>query len=530
MAERLYSLDQVADLLGSPPADVAAWIRTGWLAGETLPGGGVRVSEAGLVRFLKDRGVDLEAVLASAARRQDAGPAEVGAGEPASPAAAAGPSAPAPAAAAPSPAEKDASLAPPQDLVEGLAQPDKKVAATFSGEPGKASAPAPVPCADLGSDAAGRLAEAILGDAIRRRAEAIHLEPRPDGLVLLLRIDGHLRQKPNFRARLPKDLAPRLAERLKVLADLRPDGPPTGTFRVALNGGALEFRVAACPTACGERLVIRPADGAADLSLDALGMTAEDVAKVRGMLAETSGLLVVAGPPRSGRTATLRAMIAHLAPEDRKTLAVARDGSYATAGAESVPAPNWGEMAERVQAAAAQDTAVLVVDEVRDGRTAAAAVWAALDGHLVLAALASRARWPDPTALVSPQVDAVALSTTLVGMMVQRLVRTVCPHCKREVQAEGAVLESLGGKGATVAAAGGCPRCYQTGYAGRTGLFSVLRLDEPLGKGLAAGTPALAMHQAARQAGLKSLWQAGLAKVRDRQTTLDEIIRVLKPA
>jgi type II secretory ATPase GspE/PulE/Tfp pilus assembly ATPase PilB-like protein len=516
MAERLYSVDQVADLVGASPADIAAWIRTGWLAGETLPGGQVRVSEAGLVRFLKERGIDLGEVLRSAC-----------------------PGAPGAEAAA-SPGQSAIRDSPWRAASGGLSPSEA------TGPPFPARRDAPGQDGDLGADAAGRLAQAILRDALARGAEAIHLEPQPHGLVLRLRIDGHLREKPNFQPRLPKGLAPRLMARLAGLAGsafllggpgaagTKPAGPRTGTFRVGLNGRSLEFRVAACPTAYGDRLVIRPAGGPPRRAIEDLGFLEEDLSAVRRVLEEPSGLVLVAGPPRSGRTTTLRALAAHVAPHGRKVLAVDRRDAFDLPGVDRVVAPGAPGLAGYVRAGAAQAVDVLVVDEVRDGRTAAASVEAALDGHLVLAALASRAAWPDPTALVSARVDAVALSTALVAVIVQRLVRTVCPHCTRQVQPDAAEAKALrlrlGGKGGTVAVADGCPHCHQTGYAGRTGLYSVLCLDEALAKLVAAGTDGVTVRQAARKRGLKSLRRAARQKVKDHQTSPNEVIRVLRLA
>lgn len=229
MAERLYSTRQVADLLGLPHETILGWIQGGRLASERAPEGTVRVSETHLVRFLKDRGIDLAEIMARALSLEaeaqaapasaDARPDETGRGTPALLVA----------------SQKDAGpcIAPPQ-------------------APPPAAAPDP-------ADPAAAALDAILRDAVRRGAASIHLESQADGLTLALRIDGRLCEKPNFKAQLPQDLRTRLVARCKQVAGLNPadtDRPQHTSAAVQWNGGACRLRVWTYPTALGEDVTI----------------------------------------------------------------------------------------------------------------------------------------------------------------------------------------------------------------------------------------------------------------------------------
>ncbi len=199
MAEKLYTARQVADLLGYSPGHVEEWLRAGWLESKRLPGGETAVSERGLVRFLRDRGIDLEAVLAEAERRE---------------------------------------------------------AESRETEDSAGATGLPRDVASFGGDAAGRLAQAILADAVRRGAEAVHLDPDADGLTLRLKTDGWLREKPNFRPRLPDGLGPQLITRFQELAGLEPHQADTGRLRARLWDRVRSFRIVARPTPHGDRIEV----------------------------------------------------------------------------------------------------------------------------------------------------------------------------------------------------------------------------------------------------------------------------------
>ncbi|MBE3071084.1 MAG: Flp pilus assembly complex ATPase component TadA [Planctomycetes bacterium] len=578
MPERLYSLHQVAALLDATPETVLGWVQTGWLAAERPLGREPFVSEAGLIRFLKDRGIDLRGLFEQVVRSNDpadapsasaahdapsAGPSRYpphpGRAAPATPPPA--PAPPPPAATAPPVAPKPPATAatatqpreaataethppetdPPETAPPDAAPPQAAPPQAESPDPPAAAAsPEPQrPAAAPAAEAAGRAAEAVLGEAIlreaiRQRADAVHLEPRAGGLVLRLRIDGCLYAAPDLASRLPRGLGPRLVAHFQDLAGIGGGGAShRGTFQLTLDGRPAQFRLAACPTACGTRLVIRP-EGEAP-ALAALGLAVADLAALRRLLLEPSGLVLVAGPPGSGRTTLLRAMQTAPEIEGRKVLAVTLGDGGEAGGVERVEAggPGGPAPAAAIAMAADQDADVLVVDEIRDSASATAVVEAALGGCLVLAAAAARCRWPDPTLLAAAQVDGFALASALRATICPRLVRTLCPHCRRPARAEAAVLRAIGfapDDTADLAEAGpGCPQCGGHGYAGRTGLFSILRVDEALAALMRQGAPADAVREAARQGrGLWSLADAGREKLGLGLTSPREVLRALR--
>ncbi len=221
MAERLYTTRQVAELLGASPGNVETWIRAGWLATERLPGGEPAVSERGLVRFLRDRGIDLEAILTEAQKRE---------------------------------AERRAAEDAPPPQESKSATQEREAAVGI--KPTRGKLPPQSYDAPFGRDAASRLAAAVLDDALRRGAEEVYLEPEAEGVALRLRVDGRLQEKPHFRSRLPDGLGPRLVGRFEELAGLASGLAGSGFLTARLGGRSHTFHVVARPTEHGDRLAI----------------------------------------------------------------------------------------------------------------------------------------------------------------------------------------------------------------------------------------------------------------------------------
>ncbi len=500
MAERLYSLEQVADLVGSTAHTVRGWVDMGWLDAESLPGGQLRVSERGLVRFLQDRGVDLEEVLDLVLALESDTDEPPGAAD-----------------------EREAEPPRGADVPPEDARRMPPPEAESAPEPPQAPAPKPA------ENGLHRLLTAILKDAIDRRAEAAHFEPTAEGLALWLRVDGRLHEKPNFRTRLPEGLGSRLLARIAHLAGVGRSG--RGTFAVRIDDRDETFQVAACPTQHGVRLAVRPSAAGAAMPLDALGLSEADSEVLRGCLGQSAGLVLVAGPPRSGRTTTLRALVAELAGTRRRALAVTPAGGFDLPGVDRYASSNGDTVAAAIRTCADQGVDALVVDEIADAAAAEAAVQAAMAGHLVLATVPGRDPWPNPRLLAGGRVDEFSLASVLLAVTVQRLVRTVCPDCAEPATPDPSELQTLGfrvkGRLGTIAVGAGCPECFQTGYFGRTGLFSLLRMEGGLAERLKAGDPGPALYLAARKAGLKSLRRAARVKVIERKTTPAEAIRIL---
>jgi type II secretory ATPase GspE/PulE/Tfp pilus assembly ATPase PilB-like protein len=388
----------------------------------------------------------------------------------------------------------------------------------------------------LGSDAEGRLAEAVLRDALVRRAEAVRLDPEPDGLALRLRVDGVLHEKPHFKSRLPAGLGSRLVARWESVAGISPGAARKACIKVRLDGAAQVLHIMTCARPDGHRLIMRPVRP--PMALESLGLAEADVAALSETLAAESGLILIGGPPHSGRTTTLRAMAAAIqrglpGRGMRRILAIDPRGEFAAdrVARLDVGAASGRSLAWAIRACAARTEPVFVVDEIRDGDAVAASLEAALAGRLVLASVPSGDRWPDPTMVVAPEVDPLALSSALLLIAVQRLVRIVCSECRRMAPVERAAVEAVGfgAKEAPkkVAVAKGCPTCYHTGYAGRTALFSGLRASVAEGPVLCRESDAEAVGWPARALATESLDEAGRGKIRRGVTTPEEVLRVL---
>ncbi len=503
MPERTYSLYQVADLLGSTTAEVSGWIRQGWLSAERAPEGAVRVTEQALARFFRERGIDLESLLPEAAASQ--GPERE--------------------------AQQDlhegevvsvSALGPPQPAEPSADRPD---------DPGKESKPAdPAACAA----AAERVAQAVLEDALARSASHIHLELGPGGLSLRMRIDGAMHERPGFRRRLPRALAPMVAGRFLELAgggSILGPRPFLGSFTQRVGEKEVVFDLSAFPTLQGQKLVLAVHQRRRALpELAELGLSGAEESLIRRMLAQPAGLVLVAGPPRSGITTTLLAMLAASAAPDHNVVVIEDSLDPQTEGLVQSHATAGFTFADGVRAFAAQDADVVVVGQLREPALARAAVEAAA-GRLVLAGLCAPGAASSAGKMLAMDIQLGLFSAVLLGIVAQRLLRLLCGECKSPQVPSDELLEQLGLRreevGAKVFAAGGCPRCLGSGYLGRTGVFSVLAMDQAFAALLRGGADQTALERAALRHGMRSLPQAAAEKVRAGLTSLEEIARVL---
>ncbi|MHC4716745.1 MAG: ATPase, T2SS/T4P/T4SS family [Planctomycetota bacterium] len=623
MPQRLYTLFQVADLLGSTLGEVENWIGKGWLECRKMPEGSVRVSEEGLVRFLRSQGIDLSEVmsriarsevpgLASAARLDepvsrpedvpppDDGPSveEVDAARaahpygaqarpetwadpgahPASPGPMALPSEPGPAlldakqadegvppaplpigpgpapdegpdetaaAGAPPPA---AASAPPDvasetpagepqarddDLGEEVAQVRESAAAAEASSAAAEDESEPKEPAAAPADPAAQVIGAVLDDAVRRRASHIHLVSDRDGLSLRLRIDGVLHDKANFRRSLPPGLAPEVMEHVLSMAGLdagESRRPMRGGFSRTVEDREIAFVVDTTPTVQGRRIVTHVRDPRWSLPvLSQLGLPEADRGRVESLLSAPAGLVMVAGPPRSGRMTTLRAMAMALRDMQRDVVTVERSADVDVPGlCQSVTDRAAGfSCAEAVEALARQHPDVLVVGDLVRPDAMSAAVAAARDGVLVLAAVcASAARATAlPTELGADPYDVAA---TMLAVIEQRLVRRICAACKRVASVPTVLPAGLtqAELNFPVFEPAACDACAHTGYSGRTGLFAVLEMDENVAGAIRRGDSAEIARAAAR-VGPGALRDAIVQALRDGTTSVTEVRRVL---
>ncbi|SNS53237.1 type II secretion system protein E (GspE) [Azospirillum sp. RU38E] len=381
-----------------------------------------------------------------------------------------------------------------------------------------------------------RLVAHLIDEAVKARASDIHIEPFADALVLRYRIDGVLQNRPPP----PPSLTRALVSRIKILAGLdiaERRLPQDGRVRHRMGGRLVDLRVSTLPTVHGESVVIRVLDGSVGaMELSGLGLDAADEAALRRMMASPHGLVLVTGPTGSGKTTTLYAALRLIDAATRKVLTVEDPVEYQMARVNQVqvhPAIGLG-FATVLRSMLRQNPDVILVGETRDTETADIAVQAALTGHLVLTTLHTNSAAGAVTRLLEMGVEPFLIASTLRGVVGQRLVRLLCPRCKAPEPADAAALSALRDAGLLAPGAAaplllgpvGCPHCGGTGYAGRVGIFEMLRLDEGLRRLVVERASTGALEVAARAAGMRSMRQHGLSRVLAGLTSFAEVARV----
>ncbi|MBU2253776.1 MAG: type II secretion system ATPase GspE, partial [Gammaproteobacteria bacterium] len=330
-----------------------------------------------------------------------------------------------------------------------------------------------------------RLINAILGEAIKENASDIHLETFEKRLVVRFRVDGILREVLEPK----RELAALLVSRIKVMARLdiaEKRIPQDGRISLKVGGREVDVRVSTLPSANGERVVLRLLDKQAGrLNLQHLGMSARDRDQMETTVRKPHGILLVTGPTGSGKTTTLYASLVSLNDRTRNILTVEDPIEYHLEGIGQTQVNSKVDMtfARGLRAILRQDPDVVMVGEIRDKETAEIAVQASLTGHLVLSTLHTNSAIGAITRLVDMGIEPFLLSSSLLGVLAQRLVRVLCPHCKEAYQADEAECKLLGVALApppTLYHARGCAECHQQGYRGRTGIYELVVFDDHL--------------------------------------------------
>lgn len=373
-----------------------------------------------------------------------------------------------------------------------------------------------------------RLVDALLEDAVRRGASDVHIGPEPGFVRLRLRIDGVLQPLASLAR---AHFAP-LAVRLKVMAGMdiaESRAPQDGRFSRRLGGRAVDFRVSTLPTVQGENLVLRILDRERALvPLAALGLAPAVLGTLQGLLARPEGLTLVCGPTGSGKTTTLYALLGHLSSEAVNVLTLEDPVEYPLPLLRqcSLTEAVKLDFAGGVRAMLRQDPDVLLIGEIRDAETAAMALRAAMTGHRVFATLHSHSALGALPRLRDLGVAPELLAGHLAGVIAQRLVRALCPRCRRP-RTPGAPERALLGEAGPVYGPGGCPACDGLGYRGRLALMEVLRVEEALDGCLASGAAPAEFARLARVQGFRPLAEAGLERVREGRTSIEELARVV---
>ncbi|AVX11369.1 type II secretion system ATPase GspE [Stutzerimonas stutzeri] len=377
-----------------------------------------------------------------------------------------------------------------------------------------------------------RLINAILGEAIAENASDIHIETFEKRLVIRFRVDGILREVVQPK----RELAALLVSRIKVMAKLdiaEKRIPQDGRISLRVGGREVDIRVSTLPSANGERVVLRLLDKQAGrLTLRHLGMNEQDRRQLEQAVKKPHGIILVTGPTGSGKTTTLYAALTTLNDRTRNILTVEDPIEYHLEGIGQTQVNTKVDMtfARGLRAILRQDPDVVMVGEIRDQETADMAVQASLTGHLVLSTLHTNSAIGAVTRLVDMGVEPFLISSSLLGVLAQRLVRVLCNDCKRAYIADAAECELLGvspAEAPTLYHAEGCEQCRGLGYRGRTGIYELVLFDDTLRTMVHTRASEQDMLRHARELG-PSIREDGLRKVREGVTTIEEVLRVTR--
>ena len=375
-----------------------------------------------------------------------------------------------------------------------------------------------------------RLINAMLGEAIKEGASDIHIETFENCLVIRFRIDGVLREI----LRPQRKLAAVLVSRIKVMAKLdiaEKRVPQDGRISLRLGGRAVDVRVSTLPSRHGERIVLRLLDrSSVQLDLSSLGMTESICTDISELLKKPHGILLVTGPTGSGKSTTLYAGISSINSIDRNIMTVEDPVEYDLEGVGQTQVNPKVDMtfARGLRAILRQDPDVVMIGEIRDLETAEIAVQASLTGHLVLSTLHTNTAVGAVTRMRDMGIEPFLLASSLLGVLAQRLVRTLCPDCRTPRQPIESEIRLMGlNEGEHLWQAEGCSECNHTGYRGRTGIHELFLVNDSIRRLIHDGAGEQVIEEAARQQ-CASIQRDGFRKVRAGITSLEEVLRVTR--
>ena len=376
------------------------------------------------------------------------------------------------------------------------------------------------------------LVNLVISTAIRDRASDIHLVPFEESIQLRYRIDGLLQEQPPP----PKQLHAALVSRIKIMADMNIAErymPQDGHIQINHRGVRVDIRVGTLPTIYGEGVVLRLLEkGTKLLTAQELGLDPGRAARLARLVEKPHGLFLATGPTGSGKTTSLYSILQSIYTPEKKILTIEDPVEYELPGVAQIPVrPSRNfTFATGLRSILRQDPDVIMVGEIRDSETAEIAIRAALTGHQVFSTLHTNDSTGAVTRLLDMGVEAFLISSSLEGVLAQRLVRRICIHCRQEAPVSNAVrdrLEALGGNHieGTFFTGKGCEECRGTGYRGRVGIFELLAIDNEM-KELILQKRSNAELKATAQKNMVTMHQDALHKAAAGLTSLEEILRV----
>jgi general secretion pathway protein E len=377
-----------------------------------------------------------------------------------------------------------------------------------------------------------RLVNSLLSQAIRERASDIHIEPFEKDVVARFRIDGILYNILTIQKRFQASIA----SRVKIMSGLNIAEkrlPQDGGMRIKIGGKDVDIRVSIVPTAFGERIVLRLLyRESALLPLEQIGFSGDKLDLFNDLISRPHGIILVTGPTGSGKTTTLYAALSKINSPDKNIITIEDPIEYQLKGIGQIQVNPKIQLtfAAGLRSVLRQDPDVILVGEIRDSETAEIAIQAALTGHLVFSTLHTNDSAGAVTRLLDMKIEPFLISSSVMAILAQRLVRVLCAQCREPypiTPAEITELEiSTGGDGATVYRAKGCEACFHTGYLGRKAIYELLLVDDEIRQLIMKNTDASTIKAAATERGMRTLRQDGAAKVLEGITSVEEVVRV----
>ncbi|MCD6220810.1 type II/IV secretion system protein [bacterium] len=377
-----------------------------------------------------------------------------------------------------------------------------------------------------------KIVNLIFVEALRRRASDIHLEPLEKKFRVRFRIDGVLYEIVSPPKRIEKAVIARIKLMAKMnLAEKRL--PQDGRIMLDISGRPIDFRVSTLPGIYGESVVLRILDKTSMLkSLEDLGFLEYDLKRWNDLLRYSGGIILVTGPTGSGKTTTLYASLQKLNTIDRKLMTVEDPVEYQIPGINQTPvnAEIGLTFANVLRAFLRQSPDVVLVGEIRDKETADIALRAALTGHLVFSTLHTNDAPSAITRLIDMGMPPFLIASSVQGVQAQRLVRVLCPHCKEKIEPDEKLRKKLRikeGEKVNVCRPKGCNDCNFTGFHGRIAIFEIFIMNDELRELTLRRVDAATLRQAARRAGMRTMYEDGIEKVKMGITTLEEVESVV---
>ncbi|MBI5181822.1 MAG: type II secretion system ATPase GspE [Nitrospirae bacterium] len=378
-----------------------------------------------------------------------------------------------------------------------------------------------------------RLVNSMFSQAIRDRASDIHIEPFEKDVVARFRIDGILYNILNIKKRFH----PSISSRIKVMAGLNIAEkrlPQDGRIKIKIAGKDIDIRVSVIPVAFGERIVLRLLYREnVLLSLEEIGLSGENLEKLNNLITKPHGIILVTGPTGSGKTTTLYSCLSKINSPDKNIITIEDPIEYQLRGIGQIQVNNKINLtfANGLRSILRQDPDIILVGEIRDTETAEIAIQASLTGHLVFSTLHTNDAAGAITRLIDMKVEPFLVSSSLIAILAQRLVRVICPDCRIKYPPSSEEIKRLEtgrieAKNIHFYRAGGCEKCANTGYLGRTGIYELLIIDDDIRSLIMKDTDSSSIKNMAVKRGMLTLRQDGAGRVMKGITTVDEVVRV----